>query len=59
MRLVVMDKFKKIWNALGPKQILFITALVGSFFELAMVEEPQLREAGLSLYFSTLTREFM
>jgi len=59
MRLVVMDKFKKIWNALGPKQILFITALVGSFFELAMVEEPQLREAGLSLYFSTLTREFI
>ncbi len=33
-------------------------ALVGPFLELAMVEEPQLKEAGLTLYFSTLTREF-
>lgn len=58
MRLPVMDHFKKVWNVLGPRQTLFIKALVGPFLELAMVEEPQLKEAGLTLYFSTLTREF-
>lgn len=58
MRLPVMETFKKMWATLDAHQTKFIKALVGPFLELAMLEEPELKEAGLTLYYSTLTREF-
>eukprot|EP01087_Luapelamoeba_hula_P009741 TRINITY_DN2543_c0_g2_i1.p1 TRINITY_DN2543_c0_g2~~TRINITY_DN2543_c0_g2_i1.p1 ORF type:complete len:2286 (-),score=503.70 TRINITY_DN2543_c0_g2_i1:137-6166(-) len=58
MRLPMLDVFTSLWTALDAHQTKFISALIGLFLELSMVQEEHIKSAGLELYYTTLTGEY-
>jgi hypothetical protein len=58
MRIDVCNVLHDMWRALDRAQIHFLAENVGGFLELTLVQQRDIRQLGLSLYFSLLEREW-
>ena len=58
MRLEIIDILSTVWSALDNNIIEFITLFVGPFLELLLIEQSNIKQMAITLYYSLLEREF-
>ncbi|ESO90448.1 hypothetical protein LOTGIDRAFT_123182, partial [Lottia gigantea] len=57
MRVLLGFKTQNLWNALGEHQKAFIPSIIGSFLEITLVPERELRKATLPMFFDMMICE--
>jgi hypothetical protein len=58
MRLEIRDILTSVWASLDASQSEYITLCVGPFLELLLIEQEQIKQMAIGLYYTLLEREF-
>ena len=58
MRKEMGLEVKKMWNSLHGHKIEFIPDMVGSFLEMTLIPEPELRKATIPIFFDMMQCEY-